>query len=169
MTIDPGARQSPDVTGGSARSTAGAGLDGRRIGRPERDRTIALLSEAVSAEYLTLAEFEERSERAALARDHADLDALTRDLPPALLHRIGRDERHARMSRAALLGVRIHVGVYLAASLFMVVLWLIIAVTAGAWYPWPIWPILGWGIGVLGHAVPVTLVARRRAGGRPLS
>ncbi|WBB78417.1 DUF1707 domain-containing protein [Micromonospora sp. WMMD882] len=161
MTIDPGTRETPAVPGGAPRSTAGP--DRRRVGRPERDRVIALLSEAVSADYLTFAEFEERSARAALARDRADLDALTHDLPPDLLHRIGRDERRARLTRAALLGVRVHVGVYLAASLFMVALWLIIAVSADAWYPWPIWPILGWGVGVLGHAVPVTLVARNRA------
>ncbi|MGC4893653.1 DUF1707 domain-containing protein [Micromonospora sp. DT31] len=164
MTIEPGARQSPDVTGGASSAKA----DGRRIGRPERDRTIALLSEAVSADYLTFVEFEERSERVALARDHADLDSLTRDLPSDLPNRMARDERRARISRAALLGVRIHVGVYLAVSAFMVVLWLVIGMTAGAWYPWPIWPILGWGVGVLGHAVPVTLMARRRPGARPL-
>jgi len=29
-------------------------------------------------------------------------------------------------------------------------LWLIWLVT-GAGYPWPIWPMLGWGVGVAGH------------------
>ena len=33
--------------------------------------------------------------------------------------------------------------------------WLAVGLTAGAWYFWPIWPILGAGIGVLGHAVPI--------------
>ena len=33
--------------------------------------------------------------------------------------------------------------------------WLTVGLTAGAWYFWPIWPILGAGIGVLGHAVPI--------------
>lgn len=169
MTIEPGAGEGPAAPGGSTRSTVSTDVDSRRVGRPERDRIIALLSEAVSADYLTLAEFEERSQRAALARNRADLDVLIRDLPPDLLHRIGRDERRARTTRAALLGVRIHVGVYLAASIFMIALWLIIAVATGAWYPWPIWPILGWGVGVLGHAVPVTLVARNRAGARSSS
>ncbi|MDG4764511.1 DUF1707 domain-containing protein [Solwaraspora sp. WMMD406] len=169
MTIESGTRRSPDVTGGSTRSAVDTNPGDRRIGRPERDRTISLLSEAVSADYLTLAEFEERSHRAELARDRADLDALTRDLPPELLQRINRDKRRAKLSRAAMLGVRIHVGVYLAASVFMIALWLVIGLTAGAWYPWPVWPILGWGIGVLGHAVPVTLVARNQAAGRPTS
>jgi len=167
MSNNPGAPESLTVPGGSTRSTSGTDLDRRRVGRPERDRTITLLSQAVSADYLTLSEFEERSARAALARTQSELDALTRDLPPDLLRRLGRDERRARTTRAALLGVRIHVGAYLATSVFMVALWLVIAVATGAWYPWPIWPILGWGIGVLGHAVPVALVARNQAGAQP--
>ena len=32
--------------------------------------------------------------------------------------------------------------------------WLAVGLTAGAWYFWPVWPILGAGIGVLGHALP---------------
>jgi hypothetical protein len=30
--------------------------------------------------------------------------------------------------------------------------------TAGAWYFWPIWPILGGMIGVMSHAIPVRAV-----------
>ena len=33
--------------------------------------------------------------------------------------------------------------------------WLAVGLTAGAWYFWPIWPILGAGIGLIGHAVPI--------------
>jgi hypothetical protein len=33
--------------------------------------------------------------------------------------------------------------------------WLAVGLTAGAWYFWPVWPILGAGIGVLGHALPI--------------
>ena len=33
----------------------------------------------------------------------------------------------------------------------MALLWTIWLVT-GAGYPWPIWPMLGWGVGVAGHA-----------------
>jgi hypothetical protein len=32
--------------------------------------------------------------------------------------------------------------------------WLVVGLTAGSWYFWPIWPILGAGIGLLGHAAP---------------
>jgi hypothetical protein len=33
----------------------------------------------------------------------------------------------------------------------MALLWLIWLAT-GAGHPWPVWPMLGWGIGVAGHA-----------------
>jgi hypothetical protein len=50
----------------------------------------------------------------------------------------------------------------LAASLLMIGIWLAVAVTVGAWYFWPVWPILGMGIGVVSHAVPVHNYMRRR-------
>ncbi len=37
--------------------------------------------------------------------------------------------------------------------------WLAVGLTAGAWYFWPIWPILGAGIGVLAHALPMRYVS----------
>jgi hypothetical protein len=52
--------------------------------------------------------------------------------------------------------------VYLAASLLMIGIWLAVAVTVGAWYFWPVWPIMGMGIGVVSHAVPVRSCARSR-------
>ncbi len=42
-----------------------------------------------------------------------------------------------------------HARVYVIVNLLLVAIW---AVT-GAGYFWPIWPILGWGIGVVCHAV----------------
>jgi hypothetical protein len=33
--------------------------------------------------------------------------------------------------------------------------WLAVGLTAGGWYFWPVWPILGAGIGVLSHALPI--------------
>ena len=45
----------------------------------------------------------------------------------------------------------IHFGVYLAVNAFLVVVW---AVTYTGYF-WPIWPILGWGIGIVAHALSV--------------
>ena len=41
-----------------------------------------------------------------------------------------------------------HILIYIAVNAFLVVIW---AVTSGGYF-WPIFPILGWGIGVLANA-----------------
>jgi hypothetical protein len=45
--------------------------------------------------------------------------------------------------------------------------WLAVGLTAGAWYFWPIWPILGAGIGLVSHAIPVRFAAPRLCHPRP--
>jgi ABC-type phosphate transport system auxiliary subunit len=40
-----------------------------------------------------------------------------------------------------------HVRAYLLVSLGLVALWAL----SGAGYFWPVWPIMGWGIGVVSH------------------
>ena len=47
--------------------------------------------------------------------------------------------------------LRVHVAVYVAVNALLVLIW---AVT-GAGYFWPVWPILGWGIAIVIHAVTV--------------
>jgi hypothetical protein len=59
--------------------------------------------------------------------------------------------------------MRLHLAAYLAGSALMIGIWLAVGIAAGAWYPWPIWPILGWGLGVAGHIVPVGRAVRRLA------
>lgn len=44
-----------------------------------------------------------------------------------------------------------HFAVYLAVNAFLVIIW---ATTSDAYF-WPIWPILGWGIAIVAHAVRV--------------
>jgi hypothetical protein len=44
-----------------------------------------------------------------------------------------------------------HLAVYLAVNALLVVIW---AVTSAAFF-WPIWPLFGWGIGVVAHAASV--------------
>jgi hypothetical protein len=45
-----------------------------------------------------------------------------------------------------------HLLVYLLVNTLLVLIWLTIAITAGAWFPWPVFPLAGWGIGLLLHA-----------------
>ncbi|MEU8057079.1 DUF1707 domain-containing protein [Microbispora bryophytorum] len=131
-------------------------------GAAERDRVVELLGDAFGAGYLTKEEFDERLDVATRARHRTELDVLLADLPAELRTSRDRARRRARKARAARLGVRIHAGVYAGTSLLMVAVWLAVGRAADVWYPWPIWPILGWGVGVLGHAVPVTLAVRAR-------
>lgn len=50
-------------------------------------------------------------------------------------------------------GFWIHLTVYFAVNALLVIIW---ATTTAAYF-WPIWPILGWGIGVVAHGVSVFL------------
>src|SRR3954451_13515346 len=60
--------------------------------------------------------------------------------------------------------VRIHLAVYVAVNLFLVAIW---AITGGGYF-WPIWPILGWGLGLACYAAPLLAgVGSRRGHGRP--
>jgi hypothetical protein len=54
----------------------------------------------------------------------------------------------------------LHLAAYLTMVVIVLTVWLAVALSAGAWYFWPIWPILGAGIGVVGHAVPIRLAMR---------
>jgi hypothetical protein len=44
-------------------------------------------------------------------------------------------------------GFRPHLRAYVLVISLLVVVW----ATSGAGYPWPIWPALGWGIGLVAH------------------
>ena len=53
------------------------------------------------------------------------------------------------------MSVKLHLAAYLLMVVVVLTVWLAVALSAGAWYFWPIWPILAAGIGVLGHAIPI--------------
>jgi fatty acid desaturase len=134
----------------------------QRAGTADRERTGRHLGVALSLGYLTLDEYEDRLARAMAANTYDTLHRLTADLPVDQLRRHDPQAR-ARRAHAARLGVRIHLAAYLAMAVLVTGVWLTIALAAGAWYPWLIWPILGGGLGVLGHAVPVALHRRAQA------
>jgi hypothetical protein len=132
-----------------------------RIGDPERERTTSRLGQAFSQGYLSLDEYESRLGEALTAQTAGDLDDLVADLP---VDRIIRRDPHRRAARlaAARRGVRIHLLCYVVMSLLMVGIWVAIALAVGAWYFWPIWPLLAGGIGIVSHAVPVHQAAHGR-------
>jgi hypothetical protein len=129
------------------------GDPGVRVGDREREKVITRLGQAFTQGYLSIPEYETRLDQALQAQTAGALNQLLGDLPVGRIAQSDPRRRAARVA-AARRGVRIHFAAYLAAALLMIGIWLIVAVTVGAWYFWPVWPILGWGIGVISHAVP---------------
>ncbi len=130
-----------------------------RAGDIDRQKTAAGLGQALSQGYLALPEYEERVQQAFQTQTTGELRELVADLP---LDRIRRADprRRAAKASAARLGVRIHLGAYLAMTAIVLAVWAAVAVTSGATYFWPIWPILGAGIGLVSHALAVRPVAK---------
>jgi hypothetical protein len=131
-----------------------------RVGDREREKAVSRLGQALAQGYLSMPEFETRVDQALRAETAGELTRPLGDLPVGQIARSDPRRTAARVA-AARRGVRIHLAAYLVASLLMIGVWLTVAVTAGAWYFWPVWPILGWGIGVMSHAVPVSSGLRR--------
>lgn len=104
-----------------------------RIGDAERDAAAGRLGEHATRGRLTLEELEERLAAALSARTRRDLDALEHDLP-----------RPRRRDPS----LRPHVTTYVLVMAGLVALWAL----SGFGSFWPIWPMLGWGIGVVSHA-----------------
>jgi hypothetical protein len=117
----------------------------------DRERIAEQLRAAAGEGRLTAEELEERLERALSARTEAELAPLVADLP-------ARAEPTAHRERWD----RDHVRAYLGVSVMLVAIWAL----TGAGYFWPIWPILGWGIGVLADGGRLGRPCRRRSSNR---
>jgi fatty acid desaturase len=125
-----------------------------RAGDREREKTADQLGQALSQGYLEMDEYETRLQAAFGAHTTTELRQLVADLPLGQLRRNDPRRREARRA-AARRGVVIHLAAYLAMVVIVLAVWLAVALTAGAWYFWPIWPILGAGIGLVSHAIPI--------------
>jgi hypothetical protein len=101
-----------------------------RASEAEREATVEELRLHGAAGRLDTEELELRIEAAFGARTREQLAALGRDLPDSPVSDF--DE---------------HLRVFAAVQLLLVVVWAL----TGAGYFWPIWPFMGWGIGVLVH------------------
>jgi class 3 adenylate cyclase len=132
-----------------------------RASDADRDRIAALLRDHYSAGRLSEDDLTERVEAAYDVRTVGELQALTADLPsPSPPPSPPAPRPRPRRRRGGFeTSVRIHFAVYLVVNVMLIGIW----AAAGAGYFWPIWPMLGWGIGVGCHAAPLLAM---RGGGR---
>ncbi|BBZ32623.1 hypothetical protein MCNF_12280 [Mycolicibacterium confluentis] len=130
-----------------------------RVGDRERERAVEHLGQAMSQGYLTLVEYEDRTGRVMAAETAAGLQSVLGDLPLGRIIRQDprrRDERKAAARRSVVW----HVRAYVAMVIICLTVWLAVGLSAGAWYFWPLWPMLGGAIGVVSHALPVRMYGR---------
>ena len=66
-----------------------------------------------------------------------------------------RARRRARWSAGQRKGFRIHATVFAAVQLLLVAIWTLSWATEGDSYPWFIYPLFGWGIGLAAHYAAV--------------
>jgi hypothetical protein len=130
-------------TGEAPRASVRAQL---RASDDEREAAARRLRDHAAAGRLELEEFEERLGATYAARTRGELSSLLADLPRA----------SARAGRRS--GFRAHRNAYLLVAALLVGLW----AASGAGYFWPIWPLLGWGIGLVSHG-RACFAPRRRA------
>lgn len=128
-----------------------------RVGDHDREDTANLLGQALAQGYLDMTEYERRLQATFAAHTAEELGRLVNDLPVPRLRRTD-PRRVAARRNAARLSVRLHLAAYLTMVGIVLTVWLAVGLTAGSWYFWPIWPILGAGVGLLGHALPLRLM-----------
>jgi hypothetical protein len=130
-----------------------------RAADADRQRVAAQLQRHYVDGRLSTDELSERVDRALAARTFGELEALLRDLPPlpasdapspgpADADRADVAEEHARAWDHQ--DFRRHAITYALVMTVLVAIWLL---TSPGGYFWPIWPMLGWGIGVAAHGL----------------
>ncbi|ORB73036.1 DUF1707 domain-containing protein [Mycobacterium scrofulaceum] len=130
-----------------------------RAGDRDRERAADRLGQALAQGYLDLDEYEQRTQAVFGAHTTGELDRLLADLPLERIRRADPRRRAARIE-AARRGVRLHLAAYLVMTVVVLTVWAAVAATTGATYFWPVWPILGAGIGLLSHALGIRPAAK---------
>lgn len=134
-----------------------------RAGDRDREKAAARLGQALAQGYLQLDEYDERVRAVFETRSTGELSQLLADLPLERIRRADPRRRAARIA-AARRGVRMHLAAYIAMTLIVLTVWAAVAATTGETYFWPIWPILGAGIGLVSHALGIRPAARDHCG-----
>jgi Domain of unknown function (DUF1707)/2TM domain len=124
-----------------------------RAADADRERVVEALRQHHVDGRLDAEELTQRTDQAYAAKTLGDLDAVTTDLPPiqaparpgAPLRPRPPDPGRAS-ARAAF---QRHLFSYLSVNGLLVVIW---ALTNFGGYFWPVWSMIGWGIGLASHA-----------------
>ena len=123
-----------------------------RASDDDRDRVVEMLRDHAAAGRLTTDELEERTDVALAARTDDQLAVVLADLPAV------PDRRKRTAKREAAWGeFNEHFRIYLAVITLLIVIWAL----TGMGYFWPVWPALGWGVGIVCHRASLP------RGGRP--
>ncbi len=123
-------------------------------GTRDRERTADMLGQALAQGYLQIDEYDRRLQTVFQTHTAEELDELLADLPRDRIRRHDPRRRAARVA-AARRGLRAHLAAYLAMVVIVLTVWAAVALTTDATYFWPVWPILGAGIGLVSHAVSI--------------
>ncbi len=123
-------------------------------GTHDREKTADLLGQALAQGYLQVDEYDQRLQSVFQTYTVEELRELTAGLPVDRIRRHDPRRRAARIA-AARCGVRAHLYAYLAICVIVLTVWAAVALTTNATYFWPIWPILGAGIGLVSHALSI--------------
>lgn len=130
-------------------------------GTRDRERTADLLGQALAQGYLQIDEYDRRLQTVFQTQTADELDELLVGLPLDQIRRHDPRRRAARVA-AARRGLRAHLVAYLAMVVVVLTVWAAVALTTDATYFWPIWPILGAGIGLGSHAVSTPRLKQSR-------
>jgi hypothetical protein len=109
-----------------------------RISDLDRELAARRLCDAAAAGILSLSELEWRLDRVLSAATHGQLEALLLDVPAPRTVRVSpiRAWLHA------------HLGAFVILNSGLAAIW----AAAGFGYFWPVWPLIGWGMVIAGHA-----------------
>ena len=73
-----------------------------------------------------------------------------------------RERQQRRETEGNRTAFRIHLTVYLAVQALVFAVWLVVMLAGGGDHPWFLYPLLGWGVGVLAHYAAVRGKLRSR-------
>jgi hypothetical protein len=123
-----------------------------RASDADRDRAVDQLRQHLADGRLTMEEFTERVDEAYEARTTADLQQALRELPHVRVTEPRTPEQREKATRRQLKKqrqLRSQLVTFVLVNTFLVAIWLVTSIAAGEpIFFWPIFPILGWGLGL---------------------